>query len=174
MRSGRPRKLWERTARMLVRKANQNPHLTAENLQEDLADSGVVVHRSTVQRCLHRQDLHGRVSRRKPYLCPHHKIQHQKYSTEHLQKPDVFWKQVLWTDEVKIELFGHNQQRHVWSKKEQHFMKRTPCQLLSMGVDLSCFGVVLQPVAQETLHRWREEWIPLNTSKVWKQTSHHL
>ena len=51
MRSGRPRKLWERTARMLVRKANQNPHLTAKNLQEDLADSGVVVHCSTVQRC---------------------------------------------------------------------------------------------------------------------------
>ena len=49
MRSARPRKLSERTACMLVRKANQNHHLTAENLQEDLSDSGVVVHRSTVQ-----------------------------------------------------------------------------------------------------------------------------
>ena len=68
MRSGRSRKLSERTAHMLVRKANQDPHLTAKNLQEDLADSGVVVHHSTVQRCLHKQDLHGRVSRRKPYL----------------------------------------------------------------------------------------------------------
>ena len=36
---------------MLVRKANQNPHLTAKNLQEDVADSGVVMHCSTVQRC---------------------------------------------------------------------------------------------------------------------------
>jgi len=54
MRSGRSRKLWERTAGMLVRKSNENPHLTAKNLQEDLADSGVVV-----QRCTHKQDLHG-------------------------------------------------------------------------------------------------------------------
>ena len=39
MRSGRPRKLSERTAHMLVRQTNQNHHLTAENLQEDLSDS---------------------------------------------------------------------------------------------------------------------------------------
>lgn len=31
-------------------------------------------------------------------------------------------------------------------------MKRTPCQLISMGVDA-------------VLYRWRGEWIPLNTSK---------
>ena len=98
---------------MLFRKAYQNPHLTAKNLQEDLADSGMVVHRSTVQRCSHKQYLHERVSRGKPYLCPHHKVQLQKYATKHLQKPDAFWKQVLWTDEVKIQLFGHNQQRYV-------------------------------------------------------------
>lgn len=80
---------------------NQNPHLTAKILQQDLADTGAAVHCSTVQRCSHKQDLHGGVSRRKPYLRPHHKIQRQKYEKEHLQKPDVFWKQVLQTDEVK-------------------------------------------------------------------------
>lgn len=37
--------------------------------------------------------------------------------------------------------------------------KRTPCQLLSVGVDPSCFGVVLQPAAQETSYGQREEWI---------------
>uniref|UniRef100_A0A3Q3KMZ5 Tc1-like transposase DDE domain-containing protein n=1 Tax=Monopterus albus TaxID=43700 RepID=A0A3Q3KMZ5_MONAL len=133
MRSGRPRKLSDRTARMLVRKTNQNPHLTAKNLQEDLADSGVVVHRSTVQRCLHRQGLHGRVSRRKPYLRPHHKIQRLKYATGHLQKPDAFWKQVLWTDEVKIELFGHNQQRHVWRKKGAAFHEKNTLPTIKHG-----------------------------------------
>ena len=48
LRSGRLRHLSERTACRIARKANQNPHLTAENLQEDLADSRVVVHCSTV------------------------------------------------------------------------------------------------------------------------------
>ena len=60
---------------------------------------------------MHEQDVHGRVSRRKSYLHPVHKIQHQKYSTR-LQKSEAVKKQVLQTDEVKIELFGHNQQRY--------------------------------------------------------------
>ncbi|CAJ0964415.1 unnamed protein product, partial [Ranitomeya imitator] len=34
-----------------------------------------------------------------------------KYAKEHLNKPDAFWKQFLWTDEVKIKLFGHNNKR---------------------------------------------------------------
>lgn len=123
MRSGRPRKLSERTAHVLVRKTNQNTHLTAKNLQEDIAISGVVVHLSTVQQCLHKQDLHGRV-RRQPYLPPQHTIQRQKYATEHLQKPDAFWKRVLWTDEVKIELFGHYQQRYVWRQKGETFHEK--------------------------------------------------
>lgn len=64
-------------------------------LQEDFADSGVAVHCPTVLQCLHKQDLHRRVSRRKTHLHPHQKIQHQKYSTKHLQRPGAFWKQLL-------------------------------------------------------------------------------
>lgn len=28
-----------------------------------------------------------------------------------------FWKHVLWSDETKIEMFGHNDYRYVWRKK---------------------------------------------------------
>ncbi|KAJ8353635.1 hypothetical protein SKAU_G00212020 [Synaphobranchus kaupii] len=83
LRSGRPRKLSERTTRRIVRKANQNPRLTAKDLQEDLAGFGVVVHCSTVQQHLHKYDLHGRVMRRKPFLRPHHKIPRQTFAKEH-------------------------------------------------------------------------------------------
>ena len=47
LRSGRPRKLSERTACWIARKANKNLHLT-KGLQEDVPGSGVVVHCSTV------------------------------------------------------------------------------------------------------------------------------
>ncbi|KAL7399898.1 hypothetical protein ABVT39_003367 [Epinephelus coioides] len=67
---------------------------------EDFSDSGVVVHCSTVQTHLDKYELHGRVIRRKPFLCPHHNIQRQTFAKEHLNKPDAFWKQVLWTDEA--------------------------------------------------------------------------
>ena len=29
----------------------------------------------------------------------------------------TFWRNVLWSDETKIELFGHNDRRYVWRKK---------------------------------------------------------
>lgn len=44
-------------------------------------------------------------------------------------------------------------------------MKTTPCQLLNMGAELSCIGVLFQVVAQETLARWRGGWILQNTKK---------
>ena len=65
-----------------------------KNMQEGLADSGMMVHHSTVQQCLPKQDLH--ISRRKPNL--HYKIQHQKYATGNLLKLNAFSKQVLRTD----------------------------------------------------------------------------
>ena len=30
---------------------------------------------------------------------------------------NIFWRQVLWSDETKIELFGQNDVKYVWRKK---------------------------------------------------------
>ncbi|KAL0152809.1 hypothetical protein M9458_051888, partial [Cirrhinus mrigala] len=40
----------------IVRKASQNPRLTARSLQKDLADTGVVVHYSTIKRYLYKYE----------------------------------------------------------------------------------------------------------------------
>ena len=32
-------------------------------------------------------------------------------------KDRTFWRNVLWSDETKIELFGHNGHRYVWRRK---------------------------------------------------------
>ena len=55
----------------------------------------------------------------------------RSFQKEHLNKPDAFWKQVMWTEEVQIFMFGEE-------KRVQNFMKRT------QGVDQSCFDTVLQ------------------------------
>lgn len=35
---------------------------------------------------------------------------------QYLDQSEAFWKQMLWTDEGKTGLFGHNPQRYVWRK----------------------------------------------------------
>jgi len=70
---GRPRKISKRHKRRLVRKVTEEPQNTSRDLQEDLAANGIHVHRSTVQRALHDEMLHGRVMRKKLFLHPQHK-----------------------------------------------------------------------------------------------------
>ena len=59
----------------------------------------------------------GEKSEEKPFLRLHHKIQRQKFAKDHRNNPDAFWKQVWWMDEIKVELFGHNERSYAWRKK---------------------------------------------------------
>lgn len=63
--SGRPRKISARAAHSIARKASQNPHFIARDFQQDLGDTGVLVHCSAT---LHKYGLH--VIRRKPASSP--------------------------------------------------------------------------------------------------------
>ncbi|KAI4873299.1 hypothetical protein NFI96_000469 [Prochilodus magdalenae] len=94
----------------MLRTIRVNPQTSTKDLQHDLAADGVTVHRSTIRRTLHKEMLYGRVMQRKPFLRPHHKQSRLRYAKAHLDK-------VLWTDETKIELFGHNKGRYAWRKK---------------------------------------------------------
>uniref|UniRef100_A0AAZ3RMC9 Tc1-like transposase DDE domain-containing protein n=1 Tax=Oncorhynchus tshawytscha TaxID=74940 RepID=A0AAZ3RMC9_ONCTS len=40
-----------------------------------------------------------------------------RFATPHGDKDYTFWRNVLWSDETKIELFGHNDHHYVWRKK---------------------------------------------------------
>jgi hypothetical protein len=57
----------------------------------------------------------------------------------------LFWRNVLWSDETKIELFGHNDHCYVWRNKGEACKSRTPSQPQSMGwhhhvVGVGCFA----------------------------------
>ena len=82
-------------AHLLGRKAKPNIHMNAKQLQEDLADTGVVVHRSTVQhRCTNRVYLEE--SSEGNLTCDLiHKSQLLNFAKQHLDKPESFVKQVL-------------------------------------------------------------------------------
>uniref|UniRef100_A0A0E9XVT6 Uncharacterized protein n=1 Tax=Anguilla anguilla TaxID=7936 RepID=A0A0E9XVT6_ANGAN len=44
-----------------------------------------------------------------------------KFAGDHQGEDLAFWRSVLWSDETKIELFGHNDQRYVWRKTSEQF-----------------------------------------------------
>lgn len=115
-RKGRPRRLNDRSERLIQRKVLQKPFTTRTELQNDLQAAGIEVSKTTISRTLHRVGLQSRSPRKTPLLRPRHVKARLKFALEHLDKPGRFWEKVLWSDETKMELFGRNSARHVWRK----------------------------------------------------------
>jgi transposase len=124
-RSGRPRKISARTARNLVRAVTEDPTVTARDLQQQLIQSGIRVHKSTVQRALKRNGLRGCIARKKPLLKKQHRDARLQFALTHLSHPDTYWQRVLWTDETKIELFSSVGKQYVWRHKNTAFNEKT-------------------------------------------------
>ena len=117
LRTGRPRKVDVRTTRRIVRQVHENPRITRKAIKDDLEQSGVQISLSTVSNILHRAELKGRRPRKTPLLKPCHLKNRMKYAKDNLEKPFSYWSRVLWSDETKIELFGHNESKYVFSEK---------------------------------------------------------
>uniref|UniRef100_A0AAZ3S9L8 Transposase Tc1-like domain-containing protein n=1 Tax=Oncorhynchus tshawytscha TaxID=74940 RepID=A0AAZ3S9L8_ONCTS len=125
--SGRRRILSSRDEHSLVRKVQINPRTTAKDLVKMLEETGTNLSISTAKQVLYQHNLKGRSSRKKPLLQNRHKKARQRFATAHGDKYCTFWRNVLWSDETKTELFGHNDHRYVLRKKgeaEEHHPHR--------------------------------------------------
>ena len=47
-----------------------------------------------------------------------------QFAKDHVDKPEGYWKNVLWKDETKIEHFGLNERRYVWRKENATFQHK--------------------------------------------------
>ena len=94
-----------------------NPRTTAKDLVKMLEETGTKVSISTVKRVLYRHKLKGHSARKKPLLQNRHKRARLLFAPAHEDKDRTFWRKVLWFDETKIDLCGHNDHCYVWRKK---------------------------------------------------------
>jgi hypothetical protein len=109
-----------------------------------LEEMGTKVSISTAKEVLYWHNLKGHSARKKPLLQNRHNKARLRFQTTHVDKDCNFWRNVLWSDETEIELFGHNDHRYVWRKKRGRLARRrTPSQPWSTGVAASCCGGAL-------------------------------
>ena len=75
----------------------------------------------TIRRCLSQSGPHGRWSRK----TPNHKKTRLEFVKMHIDKPQSFCENLLWTYETKLELFGKSHQlyvyRHMTHTKKKHW-----------------------------------------------------
>ena len=140
--SGRKRVLSPRDERTLVRKVQINPRTTAKDLVKMLEGTGTEVYISTVKWVLYRYNLTG-TTRKKPLLQNCHKKARLRFATAHGDKDRTFWRNIVWSDETKIERFGHNDHRYVWRGKGAACKTNITIPTEMHGVSASCCGGAL-------------------------------
>uniref|UniRef100_A0A671MJC5 Transposase Tc1-like domain-containing protein n=1 Tax=Sinocyclocheilus anshuiensis TaxID=1608454 RepID=A0A671MJC5_9TELE len=77
--------------------------LTSKQLKAFLTLGNVNVYKPIIRRTQNNHVVHGRVARRKPLLSKNNIAAHLQFAKDHVDKPDEYWRNVLWMDETKIE-----------------------------------------------------------------------
>ena len=118
---GRKCKVSPKLARKICREVSNNPRTTTKALIQSLYQAGTSVSRSTIERFLHRGGLHGRRPRKTPLLKKKHLEARLAFARGHLKQDPSFWSNILWSDETKLELFGHMDVQYVWRRKGEAY-----------------------------------------------------
>lgn len=114
---GRKRILTSADERIIVRTLRKNPKTSIPKLTSDVAGTiGRPLSADTVRRVAHRNNLRGRVARKKPFISKVNMKKRLEFAKAYVNKPKEFWNNVLFTDETKINLFGSDGRQMVWRK----------------------------------------------------------
>ncbi|KAG2461018.1 TCB1 transposase, partial [Polypterus senegalus] len=121
---GRRRKIDDKSKRRIIQMVTKEPRITSKEIQGELQAQGTSVSDRTIRRRLSQSGLHGRRPRRTPLLKTNHKKARLEFAKLHVEKPQRFWENVLWTDETKIELFAKAHQLYVHRRKNEAYQEK--------------------------------------------------
>uniref|UniRef100_A0A8C7YAL0 Transposase Tc1-like domain-containing protein n=1 Tax=Oryzias sinensis TaxID=183150 RepID=A0A8C7YAL0_9TELE len=141
---GRKKKIDDKLRRWIVGTVSKEARTTSKDIKGELLDQGTSVSDRTIPRCLSQSGLHGRRPRRTPLLKGNPKKARLEFAEMHVDKPQSFWENVLWTDETKLELFGKAHQLYVGRLKNEASNKKNTVPTVKDGggsvLFWGCFG----------------------------------
>lgn len=124
-RSGRPKKLDSRQQRSIITQISKNPFLSAQQLATDVAStSGTTVSSQTIRNILHKAQLRGRIPRKKPFISEVNRQKRLQFAKDYVDKPVEFWKNVIFSDESKFNIFGSDGRKYVWRKRNSALLTK--------------------------------------------------
>jgi len=97
-----------KTDRRIVRMVLKNRRITSKEIDESLHACGVNVRNRLVA-----GGLRARIPRKKPYLNAKQRSARIQWAKQHVQWKKEDWEKVLFSDEVRISIFGSDSVRYV-------------------------------------------------------------
>ena len=114
-RVGRPKKLSARAKRYIQILSLKDRRGRDVSIAAEIEEVGCQpVSAQTIRRTLHQIGVHGCHPRRKLLLKMIHKKASKQFAEDMSTKHMDYWNHVLWSDEMKINLFGSVGFKHVW------------------------------------------------------------
>lgn len=119
---GRPKKTSPETDRRIVLMVKKDPFISSKAISAELCNE---ISPQTVRRRLLQAKLPGRIARKVPLMRQKNIKTRLEFAKEHLQwsgcEGEKKWRNILWSDETKINLFGNDCQRNVRRPKGKEF-----------------------------------------------------
>ena len=119
--------------------------VTCEELQEKLCSSGCNIIKRTISNEMQRNGLKSRRPKKTPLLLKRYRDARLKFVRHYKEKENSFGEKVLWTDETKVVLFGHNYRNHVWRKDTEDYSGKNSEPTVKFGggsiIIRECFSV---------------------------------
>ena len=130
-RVGRPKKLSARAERYIQMLSLKDRRRSPVSIAAEIKELGrQPVSAQTIRRTLHQIGVHGCHPRRKPLLKTIHKKASKQFDEDMSTKHMDYWNHVLWSDEMKINLFGSDSFKYVWRRPGEEYKDK--CVMLTV------------------------------------------
>ncbi|KAE8217635.1 hypothetical protein CF326_g9381 [Tilletia indica] len=139
-RSGRPRKLTERSERLLRRWVLSNRRMTVKQTLAELQQLNIKICASTLNNYLVKQGIQKRVMQLQPFITPAQRSKRLAYAVKHADRD---WKDVIFCDEATIKTNGAVR-RWIWRKRGEELIP-------------DCMGPRFK-AADKSVHVWAAVW----------------
>lgn len=97
-----------------------NPTISGPTISAEMeTQTGKSATSKTVPNIIHRHGLKGYFAVKKPFISKKNRLKRLEFARLHVNKPDSFWRTILWSDEPKYNIFGSDRHRRVWRKPKE-------------------------------------------------------
>lgn len=138
-RSGRNRKTTESEDRLILRQIKKDPLKTPKMVAlEWNKDKNVSISQRTIRKRLKQHNFHTYVARNIPFISRRNIMKRLGFAKKYVNKPSVFWRNVLWTDESSFEY--HSSPKKVFVRMDANIRKKLyPCSSKSKSWWRKCY-----------------------------------
>lgn len=125
VKTGRPKLFTDANERWIVNQVRANPHLSAPKLTTQVKEHlEIDCNPETLRLVLRKNNLNGRVARKKPYISKENKNKRINFAKTYKNKDIEFWKDVIFCDESKYNIFRSDGQSYVWRKPNEELKEK--------------------------------------------------